>query len=82
MNDVGLPGRHLAVTEFGCHLGERGEAKRVVRPLDSTGRDVGVARPRVEVLRVDHQQLNAGRVAAEHARRPAEQLVDGVHDAG
>ena len=53
---------------------KRREPAGVVGPVQSVGTKVGIARPVVEMRRVDGEQVEAGRVTGKDSRRAAEQI--------
>ena len=78
LDDVRNVAADRALADRGGHLGERGEAHAVVRPLASRAA-VGIARPRIEMRRVEHQQVEPRRAAGQHMCRSAVQLRERMH---
>ena len=57
---------------------ERREPLRIIGPVKPVGSQVRIARPVVEMRRVDRKQVQTCRLAGENPRWPAEQIVIGV----
>ena len=72
MHDVRHERGHEAVADIGRDARQRREAHTVVRPVDALGGDVGIARPRVKMRHVEHEQVEAVMRAGEQAARAAE----------
>ncbi len=63
-------------------LGQCREPQPVVRPLPAVGAEVGIAGPCEQMGRVENEEVDAGRMRAEHSRRSAVQCVERVDGLG
>ena len=64
-----------AAPDVGGDASQRGEAARIVRPIEPVRAKVGVAWPVEEMRRVDGEQVETGRLSGDDAGRRAEEMV-------
>ena len=78
LNDLGPERVDRAKTDVRADPRERREPLRIIGPVKPVGPEVRIAGPVVEMGRVDREQVETCRLAAENPRRSAEQIVVGV----
>jgi hypothetical protein len=76
VEDIRREARGVTAPEARRDPSQRTEAKRVVRPVAAVAPDIRIAGPVEEMRRVEDKEVKAAGVGGEHARRPAEELVD------
>ena len=82
MQDIDGPAVGLFRGEAGRRLRQRGEAPVVIGPVPPVGTEIGVARPVVEVGRIDEDGADAVlRLSRHEARLPAEEIIVSRDDA-
>ena len=69
VDDLRQEAADRAEPDVGADASERGEAARVVRPIEPVGAEVGIAGPGVEMRRVEHEQVEPRGPAGEDAGR-------------
>jgi len=72
VHDVGPRDAVVRVADIGRHARQRGKGNAVVRPVDALGGDIGVARPRIEMRHVEHEQVEPRMRARQQAAGAAE----------
>ncbi|MGX1136325.1 hypothetical protein AB7M11_000561 [Bradyrhizobium ottawaense] len=72
VHDIGYEGGDEAVADIGGDARQCREAHAIVRPVDTLCGDIGIARPRIEMWHVEHEQVEPVVGAREQPARSAE----------